>query len=89
VTTTDPVSTEKTVNPRFWMDERSVDTPSQKLTVPLQLKLDSVSDGQVSKSTWESARGSLQSQDGNCRFAWNFGSKATERPGDSFQRSTR
>ncbi len=44
-TTPDPVSSERNVNPRFWMDERSVDTLSQKLTIPLQLQLDSVSDG--------------------------------------------
>jgi hypothetical protein len=44
-TTPDPVTTERNVNPRFWMDERTVDTLSQKLTVPLQLQLDSVSDG--------------------------------------------
>jgi hypothetical protein len=44
-TTPDPVTAERNVNPRFWMDERTVDTLSQKLTVPLQLQLDSVSDG--------------------------------------------
>jgi hypothetical protein len=44
-TTPDPVSSERVVNPRFGMDERSVNTLSQKLTVPLQLQLDSVSDG--------------------------------------------
>jgi hypothetical protein len=58
VTTTDLVPTEKTVNPRFWMDERSVDTLSQKLTVPLQLQFDSVSDGL--KEEYRSLLGSLR-----------------------------
>ncbi len=58
MTTTDLVPTEKTVNPRFWMDERSVDTLSQKLTVPLQLQLDSVSDGL--KEEYRSLLGSLR-----------------------------
>jgi hypothetical protein len=40
------------------MDERSVDTLSQKLTVPLQLQLDSVSDGL--KEECRSLLGSLQ-----------------------------
>jgi hypothetical protein len=40
------------------MDERSVDTLSQKLTVPLQLQLDSVSDGL--KEEYRSLLGSLR-----------------------------
>jgi hypothetical protein len=57
-TTPDPVTSERIVNPRFWMDERSVDTLSQKLTVPLQLQLDSVSDGL--KEEYPSLLGSLR-----------------------------
>jgi len=57
-TTPDPVTAERNVNPRFWMDERSVDTLSQKLTVPLQLQLDSVSDGL--KEEYRSLLGSLR-----------------------------
>jgi hypothetical protein len=57
-TTPDPVTSERVVNPRFWMDERSVDTLSQKLTVPLQLQLDSVSDGL--KEEYRSLLGSLR-----------------------------
>jgi hypothetical protein len=40
------------------MDERSVDTLSQKLTVPLQLQLDSVSDGL--KEEYRNLLGSLR-----------------------------
>jgi hypothetical protein len=40
------------------MDERSVDTLSQKLTVPLQLQLDSVSDGL--KEEYQNLLGSLR-----------------------------
>ncbi len=54
----DPVTSERVVNPRFWMDERSVDTLSLKLTVPLQLQLDSVSDGL--KEEYRSLLGSLR-----------------------------
>ena len=57
-TTPDPVTSEWNVNPRFWMDERSVNTLSQKLTVPLQLQLDSVSDGL--KEEYRSLLGSLR-----------------------------
>ncbi len=57
-TTPDPVTSERNVNPPFWMDERSVDTLSQKLTVPLQLQLDSVSDGL--KEEYRSLLGSLR-----------------------------
>ncbi len=57
-TTPDPVTSERNVNPRFWMDERSVNTLSQKLTVPLQLQLDSVSDGL--KEEYRSLLGSLR-----------------------------
>jgi hypothetical protein len=56
--TPDPVTAERNVNPRFWMDERSVDTLSQKLTVPLQLQLDSVSDGL--KEEYRNLLGSLR-----------------------------
>ena len=57
-TTPDPVTAERNVNPRFWMDERTVDTLSQKLTVPLQLQLDSVSDGL--KEEYRNLLGSLR-----------------------------
>jgi hypothetical protein len=57
-TTPDPFTAERNINPRFWMDERSVDTLSQKLTVPLQLQLDSVSDGL--KEEYRSLLGSLR-----------------------------
>jgi hypothetical protein len=57
-TTPDPVTVERNVNPRFWMDERTVDTLSQKLTVPLQLQLDSVSDGL--KEEYRNLLGSLR-----------------------------
>ena len=57
-TTPDPVTAERVVNPRFWMDERTVDTLSQKLTVPLQLQLDSVSDGL--KEEYRNLLGSLR-----------------------------
>ena len=57
-TTPDPVTAERNINPRFWMDERSVDTLSQKLTVPLQLQLDSVSDGL--KEEYRNLLGSLR-----------------------------
>jgi hypothetical protein len=40
------------------MDERTVDTLSQKLTVPLQLQLDSVSDGL--KEEYQNLLGSLR-----------------------------
>jgi hypothetical protein len=57
-TTSDPVTSERNVNPRFWMDERTVDTLSQKLTVPLQLQLDSVSEGL--KEEYRNLLGSLR-----------------------------
>jgi hypothetical protein len=57
-TTPDPITAERNVNPRFWMDERTVDTLSQKLTVPLQLQLDSVSDGL--KEEYRNLLGSLR-----------------------------
>jgi hypothetical protein len=57
-TTPDPVTSERNVNHRFWMDERSIDTLSQKLTVPLQLQLDSVSDGL--KEEYRNLLGSLR-----------------------------
>ncbi len=57
-TTPNPVTAERNVNPRFWMDERTVDTLSQKLTVPLQLQLDSVSDGL--KEEYRNLLGSLR-----------------------------
>ena len=57
-TTPDPVTAERNVNPRFWMDERTVDTLSRKLTVPLQLQLDSVSDGL--KEEYRNLLGSLR-----------------------------
>jgi hypothetical protein len=57
-TTPGPVTSERNVNPHFWMDERTVDTLSQKLTVPLQLQLDSVSDGL--KEEYRNLLGSLR-----------------------------
>jgi hypothetical protein len=57
-TTPDPVTSERNVNPHFWMDERSVNILSQKLTVPLQLQLDSVSDGL--KEEYRNLLGSLR-----------------------------
>jgi hypothetical protein len=47
-TTPDPVTAERNINPRFWMDERTVDTLSQKLTVP---RFNEVPDENINNTT--------------------------------------
>jgi hypothetical protein len=72
------------------MDERTVDTLSQKLTVPLQLQLDSVSDGL--KEEYRNLLGSLRDDLYSLKmetagFPWHFGPKVGERSANPFQRS--